>query len=285
MFLNKIDLAIKILKCDKCKIQFDDYCLPKLLPCFKTICTTCEVNIHKEAINKRFKCGVCSNDHYIPDDGLVLNEKIYALLKAKPIELSRGEQYRLLFVNLDILESSSRMLKNGCENGTEKIKEHCDEQIRLVQLATENTIVFVNNLSDDLIEKIRKIEAECTETYLKNKDTINKSMESFIGDVAIFIKEKNEFLNRNKIDDAELKEYNEQSEEIQESLDRKLSQLEYITCKNEMIVFKPNLDLHHVRNLIDELYRLTRNLGSKCRDTIADTFLKFLTEKVSIQTE
>ena len=93
MFLYKSDLNNKILKCDKCKEPFDAYCQPKFLPCFKTICTTCKLTIHKEAINKWFKCGVCTNDHYIPDDGFILNEKIYDLITAEPMEISRGENY------------------------------------------------------------------------------------------------------------------------------------------------------------------------------------------------
>lgn len=49
-----------------------------------TICTTCELTINKEAINKRFKCGICEKDHYIPGDGFTLNEKIYELLQLSP---------------------------------------------------------------------------------------------------------------------------------------------------------------------------------------------------------
>jgi hypothetical protein len=72
----------------------------QIFPCFKTICTTCELTIQKEAINKRFKCTVCLTDHLIPDDGFVLNEKILQLIVTEPIDISRGENYERLKNNL-----------------------------------------------------------------------------------------------------------------------------------------------------------------------------------------
>ena len=44
----------EILKCDHCKLPFDEYCQPKFLPCFKTICTTCELIIQKESYYQTF---------------------------------------------------------------------------------------------------------------------------------------------------------------------------------------------------------------------------------------
>ena len=174
MFLNKFDLKNNILKCDKCKAPFDEYCQPKFLPCFKTICTTCELTIQKEAINKRFKCEVCTNDHYIPDDGFVIDETKYALIKAEPMEISRGENYDKLNLNLNKLETLFRMLKDGSDNGIDKIKEHCDEQIRLIQLSTENRIEQINKLNDELIEIIRDFERKCIQSFLNRSNEIKQ---------------------------------------------------------------------------------------------------------------
>jgi DNA polymerase III delta prime subunit len=57
---------------------------PKLLPCFYSICTTFEFQINKEAISKRFKCDVWEKYHYLTDDGLALNKKIYEIIAAEP---------------------------------------------------------------------------------------------------------------------------------------------------------------------------------------------------------
>ena len=96
-------LQNSILKCDLCKLSFDDYCKPKFLPCLKTICTTCELTIHKEAIKKQFKCGVCEKYHFIPEVGFFVNETKYALISAECVEISRGENYEQLKQNLNYL--------------------------------------------------------------------------------------------------------------------------------------------------------------------------------------
>ncbi len=239
MFLNKSDLDI--LKCDKCKKKFDEYCRPKFLPCFNTICTTCEFTVYKEAINKRFKCGVCTKDHDIPDDGLVLNKQIYELIITKPIEISRGESYDQLYLNLNKLESLFKMLKNGCENGIDKIKEHCDEQIRLIQLSTENRIEQINKLNDELIEIVREYERKCIESFLDRNEQIQQSLDQLIGDAATFVKEKQEYLNQFKIDDEELKSFNKQSEVLQDSLNKKSIKLNIMIFNYEKLEFFSNI--------------------------------------------
>ena len=52
------------------------------------------------------------------------------------MEISHGENYDKLYFNLNKLEFLLEILKNGCENG----KEHCAEQIRLIQLSIEKRI-------------------------------------------------------------------------------------------------------------------------------------------------
>jgi len=243
MFLNKSDLKSKILKCDKCMIPFDEYCHPKFLPCFKTICTTCELTIHKEAINKRFKCGVCTNDHYIPDNGFTLNEKIYDLIAAEPMEISRGENYDNLHLNLNKLESLFRMLKNGFENGIDKIKEYCFEQIRLIQLSTENRIEQINKINDELIETIREYERKCIQYFLDKNEQIKNSLDKLIGDAAIFVRDKQEYLNQFKIGELEIKKFNRQSKELQKSLNKEHVKLNSLIFNDEKIDFWPNTNV------------------------------------------
>jgi hypothetical protein len=97
MYLNKTDLKNNILKCDKCLQPFDEYCQPKLLPCFYTICTTCELTINREAISKQFKCEVCKKYHYLVDDGFALNKKIRKFSCLKRILKILLSRYSLKF--------------------------------------------------------------------------------------------------------------------------------------------------------------------------------------------
>lgn len=64
-----------ILKCDKCKIPFSSYDQPKSLACGETICSACSVEIEKEAINKKFKCILCLEEHTIVTMVLIYKRK------------------------------------------------------------------------------------------------------------------------------------------------------------------------------------------------------------------
>jgi hypothetical protein len=240
MFINKCDLKNNILKCDSCNHPFDEYCQPKFLPCFNTICNTCEFNINREAINKWFKCGVCGQDHLIPDNGFTLNKKIYDIITVEPMEISRGENYDSLHLSLNKLETLFKMLKNDCENGIDKIKEYCDEQIRLIQLSTENRIEQINKLNEKLIKIIREYERKCVQSLLNKNDQIKQSLDKLVGDAAHFVKEKQEYLNQFKIYDEEIKAFNKQSELLQESLNKESIKLNNLLFNNEILEFWSN---------------------------------------------
>jgi hypothetical protein len=125
------------LKCNKCKNQFNEYDQPKTLPCENTICTSCEFTIQREAINKRFKCSICTQYHDIPDNGFVINNEIYCLLTAKPIQMIPSEecnQLELIINETKLLDNRMKNYKTECIS---ELNEHCLEQKRLIQLATE----------------------------------------------------------------------------------------------------------------------------------------------------
>ncbi len=135
-----------LLKCDKCIQNFSKYDQPKSLPCGKIICDKCETLIYKESNEERkFKCTLCSNEHSIPDEGFNLNDLAYSLITAKPKEIWRGKKYEQLKINLNKIEQLVQELKLNYENGADKIKEHCIEQRRLVQLSTEKKIEKINH--------------------------------------------------------------------------------------------------------------------------------------------
>jgi hypothetical protein len=100
------------LTCNKCKNQFNEYDQPKTLPCENTICTTCEFTFQKEAINKRFKCSICTQYHDIPDNGFVINNEIYCLLTAKPIQMIPSEECD----QLELIINETKLLDNRMKN-------------------------------------------------------------------------------------------------------------------------------------------------------------------------
>jgi hypothetical protein len=233
-------LKNEILKCDQCNLPFDEYCQTKFLPCFKTICTTCELTIHKKAINKRFKCGVCAKDHFIPDDGFVIDETKFSLISAELMEISRGENYERLQNNLNKVFSIVKLFCSDYENGNDVIKEFCNEQIRLIQLSTENKIEQINKLSDELIAFVKEYERMCIESYSNKSMLIKEDIKNTIQEANTFLNEKQAYLQKYKIDDEEIKEFNKTSEELQLDLNGKLKKLKSLIFNGKLIKFISN---------------------------------------------
>jgi len=229
-----------ILKCDQCKVPFNAYCHPKFLPCFKTICTECVFKIEKEALNKKFECGVCFNEHYIPENGFVLNEKVYQLLASEPIEISRGKEYDQLQANLNKIDSLVKSIILDCENGIDKIMEHCNEQIRLIQLSTEKKIEQINKLNEKLIEKVDQYKNKCIQSFLNKKKLINEEMTRLTKDAQCFLKDKQDYLNQYKTNEGEIKSYNTLSLDLHLTLEEKSINLKNLIFDEKSIKFEPN---------------------------------------------
>ena len=241
MFFNKSDLKNNILNCDYCKVIFNDYDQPRFLPCGETICSSCVVKIEKVAFNKKFKCNICLEDHSIPDNGFPINKKICALITVEPMEISRGSEYERLQNNLNKVKSIAKLLWHNFENGTDVITEYCNEQIRLIQLSTENKIEEINKLNDELIAFVKEYEKTCIESYLnKNKPTIEEDINKIIHEANTFLNEKQAYLHQYQTDDEEIKPFNKSSEDLQLALNEKSKKLKSSIFNYKLIRFLLN---------------------------------------------
>jgi hypothetical protein len=231
-----------LFKCDQCKQKFDHYCQPRFLPCYKTVCTTCVSRIEKEAVNRKFKCDICLNEHQIPEDGFALNEKIYDLLTSEQMEISRGKEHDQLEINLSNLYSSARSLKFESENGTDVIKEHCIEQLRRIQLATENKIEQIYKSNDKLVDQVKQYEKKCLQINSNKSESIKEKINQIIDKTDLFINEKQAYLYQYKTNEEEIKTFNKTSEEFKAILEEEKIKLKSLIFNDEIIEFNINQD-------------------------------------------
>ena len=77
------------------------------------------------------------------------------------------------------------------------------------------------------------------DSFLNRSDEIKQTLDKLIGDVSIFVKEKQEYLNQFKIDEEETKAFNKQSEVLQESLNKESIKLNSFIFNNEILEFWP----------------------------------------------
>ncbi len=102
------------------------------MPCHETICSTCAKKTENDAINNKFKCSICLHDHIIPEKGFALNKKVYDLIAAEPMKITRGKEYDQLEENIYRLEQLAKTLFSDCENGNER----SNNQIELRNILT-----------------------------------------------------------------------------------------------------------------------------------------------------
>jgi hypothetical protein len=208
-----------LLKCSQCEVKFDDYEQPKSLPCGKMICSLCVDKIEKEAVKSKFKC-VCFKVHQIPEDGFAINELALHLLTSKPKEIWRGKSYENLKINLQKIEALIQDLNFDLFNGSDKIKEYCNEQRRLVQLSTENKMQELNKINEGLMSKIDEFEMKCKQCYSAIDDSFKEKINRLIKEAKYFLNEKQEYLKQIQINDEELKTFIELGEYCQLDLNR-----------------------------------------------------------------
>jgi len=229
-----------LLKCNQCNTNFSDYDQPKSLKCGNIICRKCETKILKDAVNRKFKCEVCSNDHLVPEDGFSINQLACHLLASKPQPIWRGKKYEKLRIKLDKLNTLKRELKFNLENGSDIVKTYCIEQKRRVQLSFEKKMTELNDLNEAFIKQIDDYEEYCIKQSKKIDKITKTEIEKLISETNNFIVEKQSYLNRLEVDETEIDSYNVVAEDLELKLDQKMNNCKSLVFGNKLIKFESN---------------------------------------------
>jgi hypothetical protein len=136
------------LNCDKCQDRVDD---PRILPCGDTVCSRCLLTIHLN--NNQFKCFLCDENHFLPQDGFPVNKKVLKFLSLKPTEIYRSTAVEKLKEKLSIILKDISLLRFDVNNGIDTLKESCREIRNQVQLATEQAIQQINERAKNFKQK------------------------------------------------------------------------------------------------------------------------------------
>ena len=236
------DAFIKnLLKCNKCNEELIDQ--PRSLPCGKIICSICIIKIEKESINSKFEC-ICFEYHEIPKKGFGISEIALNLL-----------QYQQLKINLQKIETLSRDLKitfhNESEKGTDimikeysndKIKEHCNEQRRLVNMAIENKIQQLKKINEETMAKIDEFEMMCKQSFSGIDISFKEKLDQVINDANSFLNEKKEYLKKIELNEEVITNFNIQAEHLQVELNKELNILKSKIFGKKLIRFNSILE-------------------------------------------
>ena len=164
----------------------------------------------------KFKCESCGNEHSKPVTGFPKNKIANDFLTTPLQTIYRGESFETLKLHLKSIEESLNEITFDIENSDFKVKDHCVELRRLVQLSTEEKIEQINKQNDLLIKEIDDYERECLGKI--NKDEIAKLIE--IEEIKLFLQEKNIYLEH-KTEENEMKESNQKVSDYELELKEK----------------------------------------------------------------
>jgi hypothetical protein len=233
MFYNANKVDNKLL-CKHCEGRLDT---PKILPCGETICSFCETSIQ---INDRmFDCLVCKEKHKMPKNGLITNKSLSEILAIELTTVSRGEAYDSLMKFLDDIQKKLSFIKNGIENSTDLVKEHCIDLRSEVQLTAEEVILKVNDITTKLIEEIDEYEQELIEfnkTNSKSLDLFN----AIVKELESFHTLNSEYLDKNEIDDKLIKKSYEEATNLVKKAKLEIENLKNIIFDGNILKFERN---------------------------------------------
>lgn len=239
----KESIVINFLKCKQCYQFYDIYEPPLVLKCGKSICSKCYTKI--KPINNTIKCLACQEEHKISNT-LIKNEFILELYSLKPIELKRTKSCEELKTNLKKLKSILSDLELIGQNGDFKIKDHCDEQRRLIQLNKEIKILELNDepLEDEeLYETLQVIvddyEKDCIKS-LSNKKEFKKLITDIVQETNGFMFSTQSNLEEYAVNETQIEISNELCQSIILQLNQEVENLNGELFNNEIIKYDSN---------------------------------------------
>lgn len=238
MFYEESMIA-SVLKCQHCNQKYDRYDQPRIIPCGKTICNNCVIKIQNQSISNRFKCDICTSDHYIPEQGFTINELAFNLMLLQPKEIYRSEQCETLKSNLRLLNDLVDELNFDINNGIDKIKYHCNELRRLVQLATEERIQQIQNFNETFLKQINSYEKERIDDYSTN-DRFKQELIDVINETNVFLDEKKNYLSQCQISEEEIQTSNEKALALKSNIDNELRKTRIRIFNDILMEFEKN---------------------------------------------
>lgn len=227
-----------LLKCSHCNESFNEYEEPRILPCcFKTLCAKCIHSTESSVKYNSFKCLVCSQETQIPSRSFLVNDLAARLVSLQPVDVCRDVESDSLKTNLLDLETSVKNLIFEINNGEHLIKEHCNEQRRLIQLSTEQRIQNIYTASDILIQRVNDYESECMHTYSTAKECKQRIVHSIKQSEELIEKQK-AYLGQLCISEQEIKVKSAQLKEVKASVENEKLNAQKLLFTDKIMEFE-----------------------------------------------
>lgn len=270
-----------ILKCTKCTNSYDKQEEPRILPCGKSICINCLSEIEYEIEDRKFDCNLCSERHSLPKNGFPKNDLLIELLRKEPAELYRGAKYEELKSSLKSIQKIFNKIQFNYNNGDDLIKEHCLEQRRLIQLATEEKKLELDKCHDRLINRMDIYERDCIASFHKNQ-SFSKEFTETMNRTEKFVTETQLYLKKPKVDEKIIKSFSLESDGLYLDLYFLLKRGENVLFNNNILKFESDR-LKHFNRYSDDQQVFVGNLNQNLTETELESILSIFGKVIDVR--
>ena len=189
--MNKIEKLNSTLKCPIC---FDILCVPIILPCGKTVCTS-----HTTLVSKSIQCPLCSETHGLPLMGFTKNIIVQEMLE---LELNILNIHFKTFDDCKVSLSALRKSLNDFEiivrDPTHFIYSHFEDFKIQVDLHREASLLEAHNKSKIYIDAIEYAHDDCinnTKITKSKEDSDDTTTVGLLADIELYREEFSKIYN------------------------------------------------------------------------------------------
>ena len=144
----------EIITCKVC----NKYLLnPVFLPCCKNVCQNHIIKQITESNQQFYKCGCCNQNHQVPQDGFNLNETLIDVINLNLHLDEKTRSAKMLLNDLDQVNNDIELINKDPENF---IYSYFSNEKNKIDLKRDTLISRINDISDEMINKIKKMETD-----------------------------------------------------------------------------------------------------------------------------
>lgn len=158
--MYKVDKVKYAFDCDVCKKLLID---PVVIQCGNFICKSHVDNLCKQTSDEKntFICGFCHDEHFIPQKGFVVNNRLQSLLSLQLNTLTPSPLFDDCKKEIAEAKRSVAKIEQLKESAETFSFEYFEDIKRQVDLRREQLKVRIDNYSDDIIKSVEHSQKSC----------------------------------------------------------------------------------------------------------------------------
>jgi hypothetical protein len=226
----------KILTCEICQKY---YLNPVLLPCGNNLCNEHVKQKIEENDSNIYKCDFCNENHEVLENGYFSNRILIEMINNKIHLDERTKIAKKVIEDLDTSNKEFDLMRKDPENF---IYNYFSKEINKIDLRRETLISKINEISDEMINKIKLMQNDSKSNLIDKKQNLIDSIKFDFKKLSDEVLKWNEEIRNPKLDKTRLEEI------IKESIDLiKNNEKQSFEFKNKILnkkgcYFSPNND-------------------------------------------